>query len=226
MQKFCATKQGDKYLPEVCEGFYSKYLKRFLDIVFSFIALILLLPVLLIIALLVKINLGSPVIFKQERPGKDEKLFYLYKFRSMSDEIDENGEPLPEILRLTKFGIKLRTLSLDELPELFNILKGDMSIVGPRPLLTKYLPYYTEVERLRHAVRPGLTGLAQINGRNYCDWNNRLAYDVQYAKKITFLWDIKIIFHTVKVVLGKKDIAQDPKAVEPEFIYLREKVNI
>lgn len=205
------------------QGFYAKYVKRILDSILSFFALIVLSPIIFILAILVKIKFGSPILFSQERPGKNEKLFKLYKFRSMTNEKDENGELLPEIKRLTSFGIIIRAMSLDELPELVNILKGDMSIVGPRPLLTRYLPYYTDTERVRHIVRPGLTGLAQINGRNFCNWDKRLAYDVEYVRKITFISDIKIILNTVKVVLCRKDIAEDPKAIEPEIIEIRQK---
>ena len=185
---------------------YAKYIKRILDFILSFIALIVLSPVFLIIAILVRIKLGSPIIFKQERPGKDEKIFTLYKFRTMTDKKDENGNLLPDSERLTKFGKILRSTSLDELPELFNILKGDMAIVGPRPLLVKYLPYYTDEERHRHDVRPGLTGLAQIHGRNTTNWTDRFRYDVNYTKNITFLGDIKILLKTVIKVVKKEDI--------------------
>lgn len=186
--------------------FYNNYLKRFLDIVFSFVLLIILAPLLLIIALLVKINLGSPIIFKQKRPGKDEKVFSMFKFRTMNNEKDENGKLLPDSLRLKPFGRFLRSSSLDELPGLLNVLKGDMSIVGPRPLLIRYLPYYTEIERKRHKVRPGLTGLAQINGRNSIDWDSRLKYDVIYVENISFINDLKIILLTIKKVLSREDI--------------------
>lgn len=188
-------------------GFYSRYLKRLFDIVFSLIALIILSPVLLIIALLVRVNLGSPAIFKQERPGLNEEIFILYKFRTMTDERDENGDLLPETKRLTKFGKFLRSTSLDELPELYNILKGDMSFVGPRPLSVLYLPYYNEKERIRHCVRPGLTGLAQINGRNIISWEERFSYDIEYVKNISFKLDILILLKTVIKVLRREDIA-------------------
>jgi lipopolysaccharide/colanic/teichoic acid biosynthesis glycosyltransferase len=181
-------------------GFYEKYIKRLLDIIISGVALIILSPVLLIVAVLVRIKLGSPVIFHQQRPGYKEKIFGLCKFRSMTDERDENGELLPDEVRLTNFGKKLRSTSLDELPELWNIFKGDMSIVGPRPLLVKYLPYYTKEERKRHSVRPGLTGLAQVNGRNNISWEEKFKYDIEYVEKITFIGDIKIIAMTVKKV--------------------------
>ena len=156
--------------------------------------MIVLSPVLLIVAILVRTKLGSPVIFHQKRPGKDEKIFTLCKFRTMTDEKDENGELLPDSVRLTKFGEFLRATSLDELPELWNIFKGDMSIIGPRPLLVSYLPYYTEEEQLRHTVRPGLTGLAQVSGRNFLDWDRRLQKDVEYVRKLSFLMDLKVIF--------------------------------
>jgi lipopolysaccharide/colanic/teichoic acid biosynthesis glycosyltransferase len=185
---------------------YRKYIKRPMDIILSFIAIIVLLPVLLVVAILVRIKLGSPVIFKQKRPGLNEKIFTLYKFRTMTDKKDENGELLPDSERLTKFGRILRSTSLDELPELFNILKGDMSIVGPRPLLERYLKYYNENEKLRHSVRPGLTGLAQVKGRNNLEWDKRLALDVEYVSNISFTLDMKVIFLTVIKTLKKEDI--------------------
>lgn len=185
---------------------YRRYFKRPMDIVLSLIGLIVLSPILLIVTLLVRIKLGSPVIFKQERPGLNEKIFTMYKFRTMTDERDEYGEFLPDSVRLTKFGKFLRSTSLDELPELFNILKGDMSVVGPRPLLVKYLPYYTETERLRHSVRPGLSGLAQINGRNNLDWNKRLMMDVKYVQNITFLLDLDIVLKTFLKAIKREDI--------------------
>ena len=181
---------------------YKKYVKRLLDIILSGFALVVLSPVLLVVAVLVRIKLGSPVIFHQERPGKNEKIFTLCKFRTMTDEKDENGELLPDSVRLTKFGEFLRATSLDELPELWNIFKGDMSIIGPRPLLVSYLPYYTQKEKLRHSVRPGLTGLAQVSGRNFIDWDRRIAKDVEYVENLTFATDIKVLVLTVKTVLG------------------------
>lgn len=187
-------------------GIYRRFIKRPMDFVLSLVAIIVLSPVFLIVAILVKIKLGSPVIFKQKRPGLNEKIFVMYKYRTMTDERDKYGDLLPDSVRLTKFGRLLRSTSLDELPELFNILKGDMSIVGPRPLLIKYLDYYTEPEKLRHCVRPGLTGLAQINGRNNLDWSNRLAMDVEYVNKISFLLDQKIIIQTVVKVFRREDI--------------------
>ena len=187
---------------------YRKYIKRWLDIIISLTALIVLSPVMLIVAVLVRCKLGSPVIFHQQRPGYHEKVFKLCKFRTMTDARDENGELLSDEIRLTRFGKLLRSTSLDELPELWNILKGDMSLIGPRPLLVRYLPYYTEEERKRHDVRPGLTGLAQVNGRNNIDWDDRLRYDVEYVKKITFLNDLKIIFLTVKKVFIREGIGQ------------------
>ena len=186
---------------------YERFFKRVFDCLLSGIALIVLSPVIIITAILVRIKLGSPVIFMQERPGKDEKLFKLFKFRSMTDERDEKGHLLPDEKRLSRFGRILRTTSLDELPELVNIFRGDMAIVGPRPLLVRYLPFYKPEERVRHSVRPGLTGLAQINGRNNLDWDERIGLDVQYVKKITFLGDLKIIFQTVGKVLKRSDIA-------------------
>lgn len=185
---------------------YKKYIKRFLDIIISLVALIILSPVMLIVAILVRVKLGSPVIFKQERPGKDEKIFKLYKFRSMSDKKDENGKLLPDSERLTKFGKVLRATSLDELPELINILKGEMSLIGPRPLAVSYLPYYNEKEKHRHDVRPGLTGLAQINGRNALNWEERFEYDIEYVNSITFINDIKILFKTVYKVFKRDGV--------------------
>lgn len=179
---------------------YAKYIKRILDFILSLIALIVLSPVLLVVAILVRIKLGSPIIFKQQRPGKDERIFTLYKFRTMTDKKDENGNLLPDSERLTKFGKVLRSTSLDELPELVNILKGDMSIVGPRPLLVKYLPYYTEEERHRHDVRPGLTGLAQVSGRNTISWKEKFDKDIEYVNNISFFNDCSVIIKTVIAV--------------------------
>lgn len=198
-------------------GPYEKFFKRPLDIICGVAALLVFWWLYIIVAVLVRIKLGSPVIFKQERPGRDEKIFCLYKFRTMTDERDENGELLPDEVRLTKFGRALRATSLDELPEVFNILKGEMSLVGPRPLTIQYLPYYSEEERHRHDVRPGLSGLAQVNGRNLVDWDHRLAFDVQYVKKITFMGDLRIILKTALKFVKKEDIAVDTNKVEPNF---------
>ncbi len=187
---------------------YRHYIKRLLDIILSGLALIVLSPVLLIVAILVRIKHGSPVIYSQERPGKDEKVFKLFKFRSMSNAKDENGKLLPDTQRLTKFGRILRATSLDELPELVNILKGDMSIVGPRPLAVVYLPYYTNRERHRHDVRPGLTGLAQVSGRNSISWDSKFKYDVEYIKNLSFINDVKIVLLTVKKVFIREGIGQ------------------
>mgnify|MGYP002540516600 FL=1 len=176
---------------------YRKYIKRVLDFTLSLIALIILSPIYLVLAILVRIKLGSPIIFKQERPGLNEKIFTLYKFRTMTDEKDENGNLLPDEVRLTKFGKFLRSTSLDELPELINIIKGDMSIVGPRPLLVEYLPLYNEKQRCRHNVRPGLTGYAQISGRNSISWEEKFNDDLMYIENITFMEDLKIILKTV-----------------------------
>lgn len=200
---------------------YQKYIKRLLDIVISLAALTILSPVLLVVAVLVRIRLGSPVIFHQERPGYHEKVFKLCKFRSMTDERDENGNLLPDEIRLTKFGKTLRATSLDELPELWNILKGDMSLIGPRPLLVSYLPYYTGEERLRHTVRPGLTGWAQVNGRNHVDWDHRLALDVAYVRHISFVMDLKIFFLTVQKVFEREDIEVDTGKAEGNFAEIR-----
>lgn len=193
---------------------YRKFGKRFLDILISGMALILLSPVFLTVAVLVRVKLGSPIIFHQKRPGKDEKIFTLCKFRTMTDAKDEKGNLLPDEVRLTSFGKLLRATSLDELPELWNILKGDMSLVGPRPLLVEYLPYYRREEKLRHSVRPGLTGYAQVNGRNFLGWDHRLEKDVFYVKNLSFLLDLKIIIKTVMVVVKKEDVSVDSNAVE------------
>ena len=189
-------------------GPYERFIKRPLDCLLSTLALIILSPIMLITAILVRTKLGSPILFSQERPGLHEKIFKIYKFRTMTDKRDANGNLLPDAERLTKFGKILRSTSLDELPELFNIAKGDMAIVGPRPLLTQYLPYYRPEERERHAIRPGLTGYAQIHGRNFVMWDERCALDVQYAKKITFIGDVKIILQTVIKVLKRSDVAE------------------
>lgn len=202
-------------------GPYEKYIKRPLDLICSLIAIIVFSWLYLIIAILVRVKLGSPVIFTQDRPGKDEKIFKLYKFRTMTDKKDENGNLLPDSERLTQFGKILRATSLDELPEAFNIAKGDMSILGPRPLLPSYLPWYTERERHRHDVRPGLSGLAQVNGRNYLDWDKRFELDVQYTEKITFLGDVKIIFQTVKKFLSHSNIATDTNKTEGNMAEIR-----
>lgn len=188
-------------------GPYEQFIKRPLDACLSTGAFIVLSPVLLGTALLVRVKLGSPVLFTQDRPGKDEKIFKLYKFRSMTDARDENGKLLPDDIRLTKFGRMLRSTSLDELPELFNIMKGDMALIGPRPLLVEYLPYYTEEERHRHDVRPGLTGWAQVNGRNAIhSWEERFKYDLEYVNHVSFLMDLKVLFVTVGKVVKRSDI--------------------
>lgn len=185
---------------------YRKYIKRILDFTLSLIALIVLSPILLITAILVKIKLGSPIIFKQQRPGKNEKIFTLYKFRTMTDKKDEEGNLLPDEQRLTKFGKILRSTSIDELPELINILKGDMAIVGPRPQLIRDMLFMTDEQRKRHDVRQGLTGLAQVNGRNNLTWEEKIEYDLEYIKNITFLNDVKIIFKTIGKVFKREDI--------------------
>ena len=207
---------------------YRDYIKRFLDIVLSAGAIIVLSPVMAVTAVLVRVKLGSPVIFKQKRPGKDERIFEMYKFRSMTDARDENGELLPDDVRLTSFGKKLRASSLDELPELFNILKGDMSVVGPRPLSEVYLPFYTEKEHHRHDVRPGLTGLAQVNGRNNLSWEEKFAYDLQYINKISFSGDATILLKTGGKVLDHEGIGQAeaaPVSLHIERSTRREKIN-
>ena len=194
-------------------GPYERFIKRPLDLIISLCALVILSPILGIIAILVKTKLGSPVLFTQDRPGRIDKntgkdrIFRLYKFRSMTDERDENGDLLSDDIRLTKFGNAIRRASIDELPELFNIIRGDMAIVGPRPLLTEYLPYYTDKERHRHDVRPGLTGWAQVNGRNAIhSWEERFAYDLEYVNHVSFMTDLKILLLTVQKVLKRSDI--------------------
>lgn len=206
---------------------YKKYFKRPMDFTLALGALILLSPIFLIASLLVRINLGTPVIFKQKRPGKDEQIFTIYKFRTMTDDMDKNGVLLPNSMRLTKFGRFLRSTSLDELPELINILKGDMSFIGPRPLAIEYLPYYTEQERKRHSVRPGLSGLAQINGRNTVSWEERFIYDLEYVNKTTFLSDIKIIIKTMIKVIKRVDIGESGVDTPIDFDqYRREKLEV
>lgn len=196
---------------------YRKYIKRLLDILLSLTGIIMLSPVMLVTAFFVRMKLGSPVIFKQKRPGKDEKIFEMYKFRSMTDEKDKKGNLLPDEVRLTEFGKKLRATSLDELPELFNILKGDMSVVGPRPLLVKYLPLYNEEQRHRHDVLPGLTGLAQVNGRNAITWEEKFKLDVQYVKRLSLSLDIKILISTIKIVLKREGIHSEGNLTMEEF---------
>lgn len=203
------------------KGFYEKYIKRPLDFLLALSAFIVLSPVMFLVAVLVRMKLGSPVIFKQARPGMNEKIFYMYKFRSMTDEKDENGNLLPDEVRLTEFGKKLRRTSLDELPELINIIKGDMSIVGPRPLLVRYLPYYTQEERHRHDVRPGLTGLAQVNGRNFVNWEDRFRLDLEYVRDIRLNKDLNILLATVKKVLVRENIMEaGSKSQKIEFLDL------
>ena len=187
-------------------------LKRLFDIIVSAVALILLLPVFFVVMILVRVKLGSPVFFLQVRPGLHEKTFNMLKFRTMTDECDAEGKLLPDHIRLTPFGSFLRKTSLDELPELINILRGDMSFVGPRPLLIEYLDYYTDEEKLRHTVRPGLTGLAQVSGRNHVLWNERLALDVKYVKEWSFWLDIKILFKTAIQVIRSKDVVVVPSS--------------
>lgn len=189
------------------KSFYERYVKRPQDIVLAVLGLILFSPVMLVVYIFVKIKIGSPVIFTQKRTGLDGKPFMMYKFRTMTNERDESGKLLPDVKRLTKFGAALRKSSLDELPELINIIKGECSIVGPRPLLPQYIPLYDSHQARRHEVRPGLTGLAQINGRNAITWEEKFDFDVQYVDNVTFLGDWKIIFKTIATVLGKKGIS-------------------
>lgn len=201
MELFTRTNGHKPYGP------YERFIKRFLDAFLSTGALIVLSPILLITAILVRAKLGSPVLFTQDRPGRDEKIFKLYKFRSMTNQRDENGKLLPDDIRLTKFGRLLRSTSLDELPELLNIIKGDMAVIGPRPLLVEYLPYYTAEEHHRHDIRPGLTGWAQVNGRNAIhSWEERFQYDLEYVNHVSFLMDLKVLYTTVIKVVKRSDI--------------------
>lgn len=202
---------------------YKNYIKRCMDFLLALCGIIVLSPILFVLAVLVRVKLGSPVLFHQERPGRHEKIFKLYKFRSMTDERDAQGNLLPDEVRLTRFGKLLRSTSLDELPELFNILKGDMSLIGPRPLLVRYLPYYTEEERHRHDVRPGLTGLAQVNGRNALGWEDRFKYDLYYVEHLNFLLDIKIIAMTAGKVLKRSGTLSGAEQTVADFdVYRKE----
>jgi undecaprenyl phosphate N,N'-diacetylbacillosamine 1-phosphate transferase len=197
-------------------GIYRRFVKRPMDFTLSSIAIIVLSPILLVVAILVRTKLGSPVLFKQKRPGFNEEIFLMYKFRTMTDERDDKGELLPDSVRLTKFGKLLRSTSLDELPELFNILKGDMSIIGPRPLLVQYLPLYNNYQKRRHEVRPGLSGLAQVSGRNAISWEDKFNLDVEYVDNVSFLEDWKIIFLTIKKVFVREGINSETAAtIEP-----------
>lgn len=196
---------------------YKNFIKRILDIILSFLALVILSPLLILTAFLISIKLGEPVFFKQLRPGKNEKIFGILKFRTMTDAKDENGNLLPDEIRLTRFGQFLRSTSIDELPELLNILNGDMSIVGPRPLLVQYLERYNEEQKHRHDVKPGLTGLAQVNGRNGITWEEKFHYDLEYVKNITFYGDCKIIFQTVMKVFGREGISSTTSVTMEEF---------
>ena len=207
-------------------GVYEKYIKRLLDIILSLAALMVLSPILLITAVLVRIKLGSPVIFRQERPGRYGKIFRLYKFRSMTDDRDETGNILPDDLRLTRFGRLLRSTSLDELPELFNILRGDMSIVGPRPLLVKYLPLYNDEQKHRHDVRPGLTGWAQVHGRNLLSWEDKFRCDVWYTRNISFATDVRIVLLTVKCIFAREGISSETAATMEEFLGTEESSHV
>ena len=197
--------------------FYTCFCKRFLDVVLSFLVLLVFSPLFLILALLVRVKLGSPVLFCQERPGKDGKIFRLYKFRTMTDARDENGELLPDEVRLTPFGKLLRSTSLDELPEFFNILKGDMSLIGPRPLLVAYLPLYNDKQKHRHDVRPGLTGLAQSSGRNLLSWEDRFDLDVEYVQTLSFKTDFSIVLRTVTAILRREGINSETSVTMEPF---------
>ncbi len=199
------------------KGLYEKYFKRLLDIILSLTAIILLFPIILIVTILVYFKLGSPVLFCQKRPGKNEKIFRMYKFRTMTDERDEKGELLPDSVRLTAFGKWLRSTSLDELPELFNILKGDMSIVGPRPQLVRDMVFMSDEQRKRHEVLPGLTGLAQVNGRNNITWEQKLDYDLEYLERVSLLKDLDILLKTIFKVMAKSDISTDGMDTAEDF---------
>lgn len=199
------------------DGIYRRFIKRAMDFILSFIAIVILSPILLVVALLVRVKLGSPVVFKQNRPGLNENVFMMYKFRTMTDERDETGELLPDSVRLTKFGRLLRSTSLDELPELFNILKGDMSIIGPRPLLVQYLPLYNEHQKRRHEVRPGLSGLAQVSGRNAISWEEKFNLDVEYINNVSFIGDWKIIVLTIKKVFVREGINSEASVTMEPF---------
>ena len=205
---------------------YQKHIKRILDFLFSFITIFFLSPILLIISILVRIKLGSPVIFKQERPGLNEKIFTLYKFRTMTNKKDKQGSLLSDVDRVTKFGKFLRSTSLDELPELVNILKGNMSVVGPRPLLVEYLPLYSEEQKKRHLAKPGLTGLAQVNGRNLISWEEKFQLDADYINRISFITDFKIICKTIKCVLVREGIYQEGNTTMEPFRGNKEKANV
>lgn len=196
---------------------YRKVLKRWFDFILSLFAIVILSPVFLVLSVLIKRKLGKPVLFKQERPGKDERIFIMYKFRTMTNARDKKGNLLSDEKRLTSFGKKLRSTSLDELPELINILKGDMSIVGPRPLLVKYLPLYNDKQKKRHKVRPGITGLAQVHGRNAINWEQKFDWDIKYVENITFWGDVKIILDTVKTVLRREGISSRDSVTMEEF---------
>lgn len=195
---------------------YRRFIKRILDFTISLISLIIFSPIFIVVAVLVRVKLGSPVFFRQKRPGKDEKIFTIYKFRTMTDKRDENGNLCSDDIRLTPFGRKLRATSLDELPQLLNVIKGDMAIVGPRPLMVEYLPYYTEEEKIRHTVRPGITGLAQVRGRNSISWEEKFSFDIQYVNKMSLMFDLKIIMETVSKVIKKSDIGQGEEC--PEYL--------
>ena len=217
------TESKVKEEAKVNKGIYRRFLKRPLDFILSLMAIIVLSPILLIVGVLVRFKLGSPVLFKQKRPGLKEKIFTMYKFRTMTDEKDENGELLPDSVRLTKFGRMLRSTSLDEFPELFNILKGDMSIVGPRPLLIQYLELYNDHQKRRHEVRPGLSGHAQVNGRNAISWEDKFNLDVEYVDNVSFIGDWKIIFLTIKKVFIKEGISQEGQETVQYFAGNEEK---
>lgn len=215
---FVADRFGNSNSNHKPFGIYEKYIKRPLDCFLATGALIVLSPLLIIVALLVRLNFGSPVIFTQERPGKDEKIFKLYKFRTMTDEKDENGKLLPDEVRLTSFGKWLRSTSLDELPELINIIKGDMAIVGPRPLLVRYLDRYNDEQKHRHDVRPGLTGYAQANGRNSLSWEDKFKMDVWYMRNVSLVGDVEIMIDTIRTLISSEGISSETSETMEEFL--------
>lgn len=205
------------------KGIYERFIKRPLDILIAAVSIVCMSPCYLVVAIMVRVKLGSPVIFKQERPGRNEKIFRMYKFRTMNDARDITGQLLPDSARLTDFGRILRSTSLDELPELINILKGDMSLVGPRPLLVSYLDRYNEFQRHRHDVRPGLTGYSQVNGRNELSWEKKFEMDVWYANNVTFMTDLKILFKTFTTVAKREGISSETSDTMEEFMGTKEK---
>ena len=209
--------ENKPFMIKTKDGIYKRFIKRPMDFILSLIAIIVLSPVFIVIAILVKVKLGSPIIFKKKKPGLNEKISTMYKFRTMTDDRDEYGNLLPNNLRLTQFGKLLRATSLDELPELFNIFRGDMSIIGPRPLLVEYLPLYNEKQKHRHDVRPGLSGLAQVNGRNAISWEEKFDYDVEYVENLSFRLDVKLIVQTILKVIKREGVNKSEALTMEKF---------